>query len=124
MMLQVPVSVGELVDKITILEIKLAHVVNEAQHKNIHHELTTLTHILDHNKLSAATQELRSKLKQVNSELWQIEAAKRQHEAQFKFDDAFVQLARSVYIKNDLRASIKRQINSMTNSDIVEEKIY
>ena len=124
MMLQVPVSVGELVDKITILEIKLAHVVIEAQQKNIQHELTTLTHILDHNKLTAPTLELRNKLKQVNSELWQIEAAKRQHESQTKFDDVFIQLARSVYIKNDLRASIKRQINTMTNSDIVEEKIY
>lgn len=67
---------------------------------------------------------LKKKLRQINEELWDIEDSKRRHERNDVFDDEFIQLARDVYLKNDLRASIKRRINLLTDSEIIEEKIY
>lgn len=124
MIVHVPVSVGELVDKITILRIKLAHAQNESQTRNIETELAALTEILDQQTLPVDISAQISQLQAVNQELWNIENAKRQHEKDQRFDSAFVELARSVYIKNDQRAAIKRQINELTHSSIVEEKIY
>lgn len=124
MIVLVPVSVGELVDKITILRIKLSHAQTPTQTHNISTELHQLTTILDQLVLPADIATHTSQLHAVNQELWDIEDAKRQHEKRQVFDSEFVELARSVYIKNDQRAAIKRQINQVTNSDIVEEKIY
>lgn len=124
MIVLVPVSVGELVDKITILRIKLSHARTPTQTHNISTELHQLTAILDQLVLPADITAHTSQLHAVNQELWNIEDAKRQHEKRQVFDSEFVELARSVYIKNDQRAAIKRQINQITNSDIVEEKIY
>jgi len=123
-MIYVPVSTCELVDKITILEIKLTHAVLPAQIANVQKELAELTKILDHHGLVDVTKSLRTELKTINQELWLIEDSKRQHEKQNLFDNCFIELARSVYIKNDIRASLKKQINLLTNSAIVEEKIY
>jgi hypothetical protein len=124
MIVHVPVSVGELVDKITILQIKLAHARTLTQTHNIRTELEQLSTILDQLILPTDITAHTSQLHAVNQELWNIEDAKRQHERQQLFDADFVELARSVYIKNDQRAAIKRQINQITLSDIVEEKMY
>jgi hypothetical protein len=124
MIVHVPVSVGELVDKITILQIKLAHARTPTQTHNIGTELHQLSEILNQLALPADIATHTSQLHAVNQELWLIEDAKRRHEQQQLFDSDFVELARSVYIKNDQRASIKRLINELTHSDIVEEKIY
>ncbi len=124
MIVHVPVSVGELVDKITILQIKLAHARTATQTHNVSTELRQLTAILDQLALLADITTHTSQLHAVNQELWLIEDAKRQHEKQQLFDSNFVELARAVYIKNDQRAAIKQQINQITHSDIVEEKIY
>jgi len=124
MIVNVPVSVGELVDKITILRIKLAHARTDTQTHNISTELNKLTAILDQLALSMDIALHTAQLHAVNQELWAIEDAKRQHEKNQLFDSAFVELARAVYIKNDQRAAIKRQINQITHSDIVEEKMY
>ena len=124
MMVSVPISIGELIDKITILEIKRANVQTLSQANNVTVELTHLTDVLHTLAVPDQVVELSKQLKQVNLELWNIEDAKRQHELQQQFNDKFIELARNVYIKNDLRASIKRQINTICNSTIIEEKIY
>jgi len=124
MIVSVPISVGELIDKITILEIKRVNVQNPMQANNVTVELTHLLNILHTLTLPDQIVDLTKQLKQVNSELWDIEDSKRHHEKQKQFDDKFIELARNVYIKNDLRASIKRQINTICNSTITEEKIY
>ena len=124
MIVHVPVSVGELVDKITILRIKLAHARTPTQTHNVSTELQQLSEILDQLALPADITAHTAQLHAVNQELWLIEDAKRQHERQQLFDSEFVELARAVYIKNDHRAAIKQQINQITHSDIVEEKIY
>ena len=119
-----PISVGELIDKITILELKKTKTKDVARLKNILVELGQLLNILDSIVVPVEIDELRSKLFKVNSELWEIEDSKRQCEKKQSFDNAFIQLARNVYLKNDLRASIKKEINQLTNSSIIEEKIY
>jgi hypothetical protein len=124
MIVYAPVSVGELVDKITILQIKLAHARNPEQAQNIATELAELNQILIRSELPVDIAKETAQLYAVNQELWDIENAKRKHEKRQVFDSAFVELARAVYIKNDQRAAIKRQINIATHSTIVEEKIH
>lgn len=124
MIVHVPVSVGELVDKITILQIKLVHARTATQKHNVFTELEQLNNILDQLELPVDINSQTAQLHAVNQELWAIEDAKRQHEKDQLFDQAFVELARSVYIKNDQRAAIKRQINIATQSAIVEEKMH
>ncbi len=118
----VPVSLGELIDKITILEIKKERMVGEQQ-KNINIELGYLSNILYKNPLEIDVRIIVS-LKEVNIRLWDIEDAIRIKESKQEFDDEFIQLARSVYRENDKRASIKREINYKYNSSVIEEKSY
>ena len=124
MIVHVPVSVGELVDKITILQIKLSHVRTPEQAQHVATELAELNQVLIRLDLPVDIAKETAQLHAVNQELWDIEDAKRQHEKRQVFDNAFVELARAVYIKNDTRASIKQVINSVTHSHIVEQKIY
>ena len=124
MIVLAPISVGELVDKITILEIKLAHARTLEQTANIRNELVLLVDILESHNLTQMVEALRQELATVNQELWDIEDNKRSHEKHKEFNAAFIALARNVYIKNDQRAVIKKQINSLCHSDIVEEKLY
>jgi hypothetical protein len=124
MIVYAPVSVGELVDKITILQLKLAHARSPEQAQHIATELAELRQILIQLDLPVDISRETAQLYAVNQELWAIEDAKRQHEKRQVFDREFVELARSVYIKNDIRAQIKQVINSVTHSDIVEEKIH
>jgi hypothetical protein len=124
MIVYAPVSVGELVDKITILQIKLAHARKPEQTQHIATELAELNQVLIRLDLPVDVAQETAQLYAVNQELWDIEDAKRQHEKRQVFDSAFVELARAVYIKNDQRAAIKRQINIATRSTIVEEKIH
>jgi hypothetical protein len=124
MIVYAPVSVGELVDKITILQLKLAHARSPEQAQHIATELAELRQILIRLDLPVDISQETAQLYAVNQELWSIEDAKRQHEKRQVFDSEFVELARSVYIKNDLRAQIKQVINSVTHSHIVEQKIY
>jgi hypothetical protein len=124
MIVYAPVSVGELVDKITILQLKLAHARSPEQAQHIATELAELHQILIRLDLPVDISRETAQLYAVNQELWSIEDAKRQHEKRQVFDSEFVELARSVYIKNDLRAQIKQVINSVTHSHIVEQKIY
>ena len=117
-----PVSLGELIDKITILEIKQIHMTG-IKLKNVDKELKLLKKILQDKNLEIDI-DLINNLKEVNNNLWEIEDNIRIKESNQKFDKEFIQLARSVYKENDKRASIKKEINQKYNSELIEEKSY
>ena len=120
-----PISVGELIDKITILKIKSNLIKDKIKLSNIEKELQSLEELKDELKLDLDNLDpLQSQLYKVNLELWHIENYKRQSEKEQLFDDAFINAARQVYLKNDLRAGLKKQINELVGSTIVEEKSY
>ena len=123
-MVQVPVSIGELIDKITILEIKLRRIDNEEKLHNIRRELRALEQVERDASLVEGADALKTRLREVNERLWDIEDAIRRHEKEGDFGEAFVELARSVYIENDQRSRIKRELNLLTGSELVEEKSY
>lgn len=120
----VPISWGEVIDKITILEIKVARLPGEEARANASKELELLREIagpaMDHGELFA----LAAKLKLLNETLWDIEDRIRDHERTQIFDSTFIALARSVYRQNDERGRVKRQINQAFGSGLVEEKSY
>ena len=123
--INVPISPGELVDKITILEIKKEFIKNDNKLKNINHEYDLLmqiymTQISETNGIS----ELKNKLKEINLELWKIEDDIRDCEREKSFYDTFIELSRSVYFTNDRRSKVKLEINLLLNSNLVEEKSY
>ena len=118
----IPISIGELIDKISILKIKLKKMAGD-QLINVNKELNALEEKIIESNLIIDSK-LISELGEVNLLLWQIEDKIRLKEANKEFDDEFVQLARSVYQQNDKRASLKRQINLLYNSQLVEEKLY
>ena len=117
-----PISLGELIDKITILQIKTQHLQGTAQ-ENVKKELKALETTLNDLQLNLDPR-LTQYLKQVNQDLWQIEDDIRDQERHTSFGDTFVHLARSVYQKNDARAAIKKEINTTHGSAFVEEKSY
>jgi hypothetical protein len=125
MLLSVPVSVGEVVDKVTILEIKSARIADPDKLANITAELDSLRPLVsggvfDNDEVIVLTDALRK----VNGELWDIEDNIRAEEAAGRFGDRFIELARAVYVTNDRRAELKKQINLATGSQLVEEKSY
>lgn len=121
----VEVGSGELLDKLTILEIKLAQIKDAGKLANIRYEFEILSKIRDQNlKNSNELKSLTAQLKAVNQELWAIEDDIRILEREKDFGDKFIALARAVYITNDKRALLKRDINALTNSSIIEEKSY
>lgn len=125
MILSVPVSVGEVVDKITILEIKEQRISDAAKVANVKAELAALRPLVTGGVFdSDKVQSLTDGLRQVNAELWDIEDDIRAEEAASRFGDRFIELARAVYVTNDRRADLKKQINLATGSDLVEEKSY
>ena len=122
---QVPISWGELFDKITILQIKLENLTSKNALENVEQELKKLQSILTQYCLKTMeTTQLEGELRQINQQLWDIEDQIRDKERNNSFDDEFIQLARSVYITNDERSRIKRKINDMLGSELVEEKSY
>ncbi|MET4677543.1 MULTISPECIES: DUF6165 family protein [unclassified Luteibacter] len=124
-LIHTPVSYGELIDKITILQIKLMEIQDDAKLTNVRNELELLDATWKNDKASETdiTDE-QARLLAVNQRLWKIEDDIRLKERAQAFDDAFIQLARSVYIENDERAAIKREINMKLGSTLVEEKSY
>ena len=123
--LSVPISIGELIDKITILEIKASRISDPAKLANVRKELDLLNatwaaHPSSRGDIDAE----RARLKAVNQELWNIEDDIRLKEKSQAFDAQFIELARAVYFRNDERASVKREINLKLGSALVEEKSY
>ena len=120
-----PVSFGELLDKIAILQIKSERMNDPAKLANVRNELSALERLwLAHPAAAHDLARLRSELKAVNERLWVIEDDIRILESKQTFDNGFIQLARSVYFENDERARIKREINLALGSAYVEEKSY
>lgn len=124
-LIQVPVSYGELIDKITILEIKARQIVDPAKLANVRNELDLLNATWA-NDVASQTDiaDERTRLLAVNEALWDIEDRIRLKEKAQAFDAEFVELARSVYFRNDERAAVKREINLKLGSQLVEEKSY
>ena len=124
-MIKVALSVGELIDKITILQLKIKFIKNKEQLNNVNKELDTLKPLLKENNLE--TPEIKkhfSELYEINLELWKVEDKIREKEKQSDFGNEFVSLARSVYFTNDKRAEIKKKINLISGSKLIEEKSY
>ena len=123
-MIEVPVSWGELIDKITILEIKSERISDPSKLGNIRRELDLLTAKLGANAGEPAVLRIKDGLRDVNGSLWDIEDEIRACENAGDFGSRFIELARSVYITNDRRAELKRELNTALGSDLVEEKSY
>ena len=121
----VPISWGELIDKITILEIKEVKITSNNALDNIRKELGFLSDIVSNSKgVYDAISPLKNELKEVNLNLWQVEDEIRDKEYSQEFDEKFISLARSVYRLNDDRANLKKQINETLFSELKEEKSY
>ena len=120
----VPISWGELIDKITILQIKELNIDSINAKVNIKKELKYLLEIAKLDKMPRDIEVLKSELSDVNLKLWEVEDNIRDKELAGQFDKNFIELARSVYRLNDVRAKIKQSINLMLGSELVEEKSY
>jgi Family of unknown function (DUF6165) len=125
MLTQARISVGEYIDKITILEIKLDRIKDAGKLENVGREYSVLTQAYPE-RLDGdpEIQRLRAELKAVNEALWRIEDDLRAHERQKAFDARFIELARSVYFTNDRRAELKKRIDLALGSELTEEKSY
>ena len=121
---RVPISWGELIDKITILQIKNERLKSAMARSNVEKELVFLNKITGTLPILHEISGLKNELSTVNAKLWDIEDEIRAKESSLKFDEEFIELARSVYKLNDLRAAIKRKINELLSSDLIEEKSY
>ena len=120
--INVPISIGELIDKITILEIKKDKLKN-FKLKNILKELSFLRAVLEKDSIFIPD-EIFLQLKSINLKLWNIEDKIRIKEKNKEFDNEFIELARSVYLNNDRRSETKKELNLMFKSEIIEEKSY
>ena len=120
--INVPISIGELIDKISILEIKKDKLKN-IKLKNILKELSFLRAVLEKNSIFVPD-EIFLQLKSINLTLWNIEDKIRIKEKNKEFDNEFIELARSVYLNNDRRSEKKKELNLMFKSEIIEEKSY
>ncbi len=123
--IQVPISPGELLDKITILQIKSERIQDPAKLANVNRELDMLSRVWrqsveSDDEIAALT----ARLKSINEALWEIEDDIRDEERNKRFGERFIELARAVYVTNDERADAKKQVNLHLNSSIVEEKSY
>jgi hypothetical protein len=125
MEIKVPISPGELIDKLTILEIKAANISDAAKLANVNTELQLLQETWRGSAFASVDIDAEWKrLREINKKLWDIEDDIRDKERERKFDQEFIELARAVYVTNDERAAVKKQINTKLGSKIVEEKSY
>ncbi|NCT09681.1 MAG: hypothetical protein GW772_06340 [Flavobacteriia bacterium] len=126
--MKIEVSNGEIIDKFTILEIKLSEIKDAKKRLNIQNEYDVLSPVLktiyastsDKNHLKKLHEDLRN----INKKLWKIEDDIRECERNKVFDETFIELARAVYFTNDDRSNVKKEINKFTGSDLIEEKSY
>ena len=121
----IPISWGELIDKITILEIKQTYIKSPIALTNINKELSYLNEIVENSTgVAEPISDLKQQLLDVNKRLWQVEDDIRDKELKQDFDIGFIELARRVYRLNDERAKLKKSINQVLNSELIEEKSY
>lgn len=124
--MKIEISNGELLDKLSILELKLKNITDENKLINVRSEFEELSPLAQQifNKKVVGVNNLYLKLSEINGNLWDIEDDIRQCERDKKFDSKFVQLARDVYFTNDIRSELKKEINILTKSGLIEEKSY
>jgi transcriptional regulator of nitric oxide reductase len=123
--IKVPVSPGEVLDKITILEIKSERMSDPDKVHNVKAELALLQDTWNENiRDTREIQSLHAQLKEINEALWEIEDDIRDKERAKEFDDRFIELARAVYVTNDKRSRVKKELNLHLGSEIIEEKSY
>ena len=123
-MINIPVSVGEVVDKISILQIKMSKIKDPFKLEAVSTELRLLVDKAQEHLVRYDLDDLLAQLKHVNGELWEVEDKLRIMERDKRFDDEFIALARAVYHLNDKRFSLKNEVNQLTNSPINEVKDY
>jgi len=124
-MINIPISWGELIDKITILEIKMDRIHDVNKRENVNKELHALSSVFDQDcSEPELIVDLKAELLSVNEKLWEIEDDIRKCEKAKDFSQQFIDLARAVYINNDQRAALKRDINTVLKSELFEEKSY
>lgn len=121
--MEIDVSIGEVLDKITILSIKLEKFKDESKISNVKKEYELLASKLKHVGINSNSKEFED-LKNINLKIWDIEDNIRIKESKKEFDDEFIKLARSVYFENDERARLKKEINLSRSSELIEEKEY
>lgn len=124
MIIEIPVSLGELVDKITILEIKRIEITNEDKLKNINHEFHLLDDVLEKTNLRQELIPLHTELFEVNKRIWDLENIRRDCENTQNFGEKFLDSVREIHINNEERSRVKRMINTLYGSAIIEEKSY
>lgn len=125
MSISTEISYGEFLDKLTILDIKCERILDADKLRNVKHERDVLNKIWNENEKSAVDISTEyDELKRINERLWEIEDDIRDKERNKEFDKEFIELARAVYVTNDERARIKKEINLKLGSDLVEEKSY
>ena len=122
-MIKVPISNGELLDKITILQIKKEKIKDQEKQKHIIRELEELTLLMKTLPMNDINN-LFVELKEINTQLWNVEDALRDKERTATFDNEFIQLARKVYFTNDKRSQVKLKINRISKSELIEVKSY
>jgi hypothetical protein len=123
--IRVPISPGELIDKITILQIKSARITDPEKVANVRNELALLESTWRDSTFSTSDVEAEwASLRRINEKLWDVEDQLRDKERARTFDQEFIDLARAVYFTNDERAAVKREINTKLGSKIIEEKSY
>ena len=122
-MIKVPISNGELLDKITILQIKRVKIKDEEKQKHIIRELEELTMLMKTIPMNEIDN-LYKELKEINNQLWDVEDVLRDKERSATFDNEFIQLARKVYFTNDKRSQVKLKMNQISKSELVEVKSY
>ena len=122
--MQIETSDGDILDKISILELKQEFIKDQDKLKNVNKELEILKNSCEHLIYNESIADMYRQLKQINRELWIVENSIRGKEKSKHFDSEFIELARSVYFTNDRRADIKKQINIRLKSGIIEEKNY
>jgi hypothetical protein len=122
--MMIEVSNGELLDKFSILTIKLANIRDYDKIKNVEKEIKIIEPMFDSISKDLKIKDLFEMLLEVNKKLWIIEDNIREHERNKNFGESFIELARNVYITNDIRATLKKEINFLSNSNIIEEKSY
>jgi hypothetical protein len=123
--IRVPISPGELIDKLTILEIKSERMTDPAKVANVRAELALLQDTWENSQFSTREVDIEwARLRGINAKLWDIEDRIRDKERDRAFDPEFIELARAVYVTNDERAAVKREINAKLGSTIMEEKSY
>jgi len=123
-MIHVPISIGELVDKITILQIKKQKIEDVSKLHNVQKEYSALTSLPEYQSVEHLIREEIEELARINAVLWQLEDDIRKHEREQDFGQIFINIARLIYKTNDDRSRVKKQINLKLNSELVEEKSY